>query len=541
MNIAECVVEGLIEGGIATVYGLPGLQNDPFYDALFKARDRIGSLHVRHEQSAAYMALGAALATGKPQCCCLVPGPGFLNAATALATAYSTNAPVLCLVGQIPSHEIGKRRGTLHEIVDQSGILGTLTKWSARLERPQDAGALMGECFRQLRTGRPRPVGLEIPTDLWLKESRAPATPAASPRFAIAGEGDLSRAAQLLHAARAPMIVVGGGAMHVSDQVRILAEKLAAPVLSFRMGRGVIDSRHPLAVTPPVGHRLWPQVDVVIGIGTRLQTPMSVWGRDEALSVIRLEVDEDEMNRFGPPTIGLVGDAAETLPRLIAALERLEPIDRKPPAIQLLRDRIDADIAEKLPPQVAFLSVIREELGEDGILVDEFTQVAYVARFAYPVHQPRSYISNGYQGTLGWGYPTALGVAHAHPGRRVVSLSGDGGFLFGAQELSTAMHFDIPLVVVLFNDGQYGNVKRYQKENFDGRHIAVDLSNPDFIRFAESFGALALRAHSPQDLRLALQEAFKQRRPAVIEVPVGEFPSPFEFIQLPRNRGSRSP
>ncbi len=541
MNIAEAIVRELIEGGIGTVYGLPGVQNDPFYDALFNARDHIGSVHARHEQGSAYMALGAAMATGRPQCCCLVPGPGFLNGAAAFATAYSANARVLCLIGQISTDQIGKRNGALHDIVDQSGILATFTKWSARVERPEDAVPLIREAFRQLNTGRPRPVGLEIPTDLWLKATPAGALPPPVParQDLLAGDGDLSRAAQILHSATSPLIIVGGGAAESPDQVRALAEMLNAPVLSFRMGRGVLDARHPLAISPPVAHRLWPDVDVVLGIGTRMQLPMNTWGRDDALSVIRLEIDDDEMNRFGPPTVGLRGDVADTLPRLISSLQAIGPRTADAPPLVRMREEAAKAQAVKISPQLEFLAAIREELGEDGILVDEMTQVGYVARLALPVYQPRTFVSNGYQGTLGWGYPTALGVAHAHPTKRVVSISGDGGFLFGAQELSTAVHFGIPLVAVVFNDGHYGNVKRFQKENFGGRHIAVELSNPDFVQFAESFGALALRAHTADELRSALKEAFAARRPTLIEVPVGEFPSPFEFILLPRNRGAR--
>src|SRR4051794_33918591 len=211
-NTAQALVEGLVANGIETLYALPGVQNDPFFDALYHAQNRLRVIHTRHEQGAAYMALGAALATGRPQGLCVVPGPGMLNAAAALATAYSTNARVLALVGQIPLQSIGRMTGQLHEIVDQTGVLRTLTKWNAVVKGPTEVAPLLGEAFRQMLSGRPRPVGLEVPMDIWQRSAavHAPASFAApeAPRRWAAVE----QAARLLGAAERPMLLVGGGA-----------------------------------------------------------------------------------------------------------------------------------------------------------------------------------------------------------------------------------------------------------------------------------------------------------------------------------------
>jgi acetolactate synthase-1/2/3 large subunit len=193
----------------------------------------------------------------------------------------------------------------------------------------------------------------------------------------------------------------------------------------------------------------------------------------------------------------------------------------------------------KLGPQLAFLAAMREELPEEGIFVDEVTQLGFAARLALPVYKPRTFLSPGYQDNLGWGFATALGVQHSRPDVPVLAISGDGGFLYTANELATAVHHRIPLVTVVFADGAFGNVRRIQEEQYGNRLIASDLTNPDFVRFAESFGASAERVRTPDELRAALRRGFARRDgPTVIEVPVGPMPSPWEFILMPRVRGT---
>jgi acetolactate synthase-1/2/3 large subunit len=195
-------------------------------------------------------------------------------------------------------------------------------------------------------------------------------------------------------------------------------------------------------------------------------------------------------------------------------------------------------LEQAIGPQVAFLDAIRAELPEDGIFVDEVTQLGFASRLAFPVYKPRTYLSPGYQDNLGWGFATALGAQDARRDVPVVSISGDGGFMFTANEMATAVRHRIPLVAIVFNDGAFGNVRRIQQERFGNRLIASDLANPDFVKFAESFGAAADRARTPQELRGALKRAFARRDgPTLIDVPVGAFPSPWPFIFPPANRG----
>ena len=540
MSGGDAVVNALIAHGIKSIYCLPGIQSDHLFNAFFDAGDALNIIHTRHEQGAGYMALGAALATGKPQAFSVVPGPGLLNAATALATAQSTSAPVLALSGQIPSKFIGKGHGMLHEIPKQLEILKTLTKWAARIEKPEDGPALVAQAFQYMRSGRTQPVGLEIAPDIL--QARADIDPAAPlPLLEQRLDEDaIERAAKLLAKAEHPLIFVGGGAMDASNEVRTLAERLGAPVATYRRGKGVMDDRHPLAQVLTGAHALWPSVDVVLAIGTRMQWPSTTWGTDEKLTVIKVDADPDEMERIRTPEIGIVGDAAAVLARMNDHLRHLP--ERRPDreaASLAMKQTIAKKLAEALAPQQAFCRAIRDALPDNGVLVEELTQVAYASRVLYETRHPRTFITSGYQGTLGWGVATALGVKHALGDVPVVSINGDGGFMFTVQELATAVRHRIPLVTVVFNDAAYGNVRYMQRNMHGNRTIASDLANPDFVKLGESFGILSLRARDPEGFRAALEKALKANEPALIEVPVGDMPFPWPYIDLPRVRGKK--
>ncbi|MEL0110939.1 MAG: thiamine pyrophosphate-dependent enzyme [Rickettsiales bacterium] len=538
LTAGEAVVDGLVRNGIENLFCLPGIQNDLFFDALHARTDEIRPIHTRHEQAVAYMALGAALATGKPQAFCVVPGPGFLNASTALATAYSTSAKVLALLGQINLSAIDRGYGLLHEVRDQIGILRTMTKWAERIESPGDAARLTQEAFRQLGTGRPRPVGLECPMDVWGRSAPVALPGGPAEEEVIPVDTDkVEEAAKLLGKAQNPMIVVGGGAQDASAEVRLIAEMLEAPVCAFRLGRGVLDSRHHLSVTMPTGHQLWKEADVVLGVGTRMQAHLQLWGTDSDLKIVRIDLSQEEMDRIRKPDVGIVGDSAAVLSALADALPKHNSARRS------RKDELDqarartAELLSPLAPQLAYIDAIRNALPEDGIFVDELTQVSYISRIAMPVYNPRSFIASGYQGTLGWGYAAGLGVKVGRPDVPVLSVNGDGGFMFNVQEMATAVRHGINLVAVVFNDGAFGNVQRIQKLSYGNRTIASDLTNPDFGKLAESFGVAGLRATSPDALQERLEEAFKMNAPVLIDVPVGEMPDPWSILTLPKIRG----
>jgi acetolactate synthase-1/2/3 large subunit len=538
MNTAEAVAAALVANGIDTLYCVPGVQNDALMDAFFHVQDKIRIVHTRHEQGAAYMALGAAMATGKPQVYAVVPGPGFLNTTAALSTAYACNAPVLALAGQIPQQHIGRGFGYLHEIPDQLGVMRSLTKWAARIDAPQDAPGLVGEAFRQMRSGRPRPAGLECAVDVWPREAEVSEMAAAVGSTPALDRDAIEAAAALLCSAKRPLMVVGGGAQHASAEVTALADWLQIPVAAGQMGFGVVDARHPLSIPLPVAHKLWRDADVVLAVGTRLHLQQMVWGLDNDLKIIRIDIDPEEIARFVPPAVGIVGDAAETLALLLQNVrEKLAARKTFQPELRAARDSFDQEVAV-LQPQLDYLQAIRAALPEHGILVDEITQLGHAARFGYPVYRPRTFITPGYQGTLGWGYATALGVKMARPDCPVVSMSGDGGFMFNVQEMATAMRHGIAVVAVVFDDGAYGNVRRSQEMRYGNRLIAWDLANPDFVELARSFGMNGVRVATPGSLTQALVEALEANEPRLIHVPVGPMPDPWRFVHLPRVRGT---
>ncbi|HEY2527461.1 MAG TPA: thiamine pyrophosphate-dependent enzyme [Xanthobacteraceae bacterium] len=538
MTAAEAAVDALLAHGLHTIYALPGVHNDHLFDALAKAANHIRTVHARHEQGAAYMALGAAVATGKPQAYCVVPGPGLLNSAAALLTAYGMNAPVLALFGQIPQAAIGRGLAYLHEVRDQAGIIARLVDWSARINAPHEAPRLVAEAIRSMAMGRPGPAALECAIDVW---GRPGAVVAQTP-LAVAtpplDEDAIKTAAKRLGAGKKPLIAVGGGAQEAAAEVTRLAHLLQAPVLSYRRGRGVLDDRDPLAVTLPLGHQLWAEADVVLAVGTHMHAPLQQWGIDRELAIIRVDADPEEPARMAKPEVALIGWAKPILRRLLEVLPaHATPRPSRTNEMLERRFRMHKRFA-KLEPQLSYLTAIRDELPEDGIFVDEVTQIGFVSRLAFPVYAPRTYVSPGYQDNLGYGFATALGVQDARRDVPVLAISGDGGFMFTANELATAMRHHIPLVTIVFNDGAFGNVRRIQHERFGNRLIASDLANPDFIAFAKSFGTEALRVKSPDELRAVLRRAFAYRDgPTIIEVPVGPMPSPWEFIHLPKVRG----
>jgi len=538
MTSAEAVVATLIGHGLDTIYALPGVQNDLLFEALFKFSDRLRTVHTRHEQGAAYMALGAALATGKPQAFAVVPGPGLLNAGAALLTAFATNAPVLGLIGQIPAADIGRDLGQLHEIRDQAGIVKRLVGHAELIRKPEQASPATARALRAMRSGRPGPAVLECAMDVWGKPGKVTVQePLPAPAVKIDRDA-IRKAAKLLGDAKRPLIICGGGAQDSAEEITALSAMLQAPVLAFRRGRGVLDGRDPFSVTLPLGRDLWGEADVVLAVGTRLLIQFRQWGIDRDLKIVRIDADPKEHNRLHKPAVGLTGDAKPILQSLLAELPP-HNLKRAPRKAEM-QDRQAAwrKRFEKIAPQIAYLEAIRDELPEDGIFVEDITQMVFAARVAYPVYKPRTYISPGFQDPLGLGFATALGVQHARPDVPVVAICGDGGFMFTATEMATAMRHRIPLVTIVFNDGAYGNVRRIQKERYGNHLIGSDLLNPDFVAFGKSFGAEATRVRSPADLRLALRRAFAHRDgPTLIEVPVGELPSPWEFLNMGKIRG----
>jgi acetolactate synthase I/II/III large subunit len=539
------IVDVLIANEVDTVFGLPGAQMYPLFDALQQRADVIHTVGARHEQTCGYMAFGYARSTGRAGVFAVVPGPGVLNTTAALATAFGCCAPVLCITGQVPTAFIGRGRGHLHELPDQLATLRTLTKWSARIERAEDVPEIINEAFRQMLSGRPGPVAIEMAWDVMAASGRVvglagwvPPPPAAPSPL------EIEAAAQILAEAARPMIMVGSGAQAACAEVLALAEVLDAPVTALRGGRGVVAEDHDLGISSYAASLLWRETDVLLGIGTRLELPYMRWaGMMELIDrppgppkLIRIDIDPVEFGRL-VPHVGVVADATCGTAALSACIQALR---LKQPQRRSWRQRIAAVKTEAraaiqtVQPQLGYLDVIRDVLPRDGIFVNELTQVGFASYFGYPVLGPRTYITEGYQGTLGFGFPTALGVKVAHPDTPVVSITGDGGFMFALAELATARQHGIGLIVLLFNNNAYGNVLRDQAERFGNRIIGATLENPDFMTLARAFDVTGHRVTSPAHLRPVLAAAMSTKNPVLIEIaiPAGGEVSPWPFIHV---------
>lgn len=541
---ADAIIESLIANNVDTIFGLPGGQLDHLFDSVYRVGDEIQLIHTRHEQGAAYMAFGYAQTTGKVGVYTVVPGPGLLNTTAALCTAWACGSPVLAISGQVHLEGIDSGYGHLHEIPDQLGLIRHLTKWAERINHPSDTPKVMQRAFEELKSGRPRPVEIEMPMDVMGASAlvaRAQKAPHVEPP--PVDEDLIKDAARVLTAAKRPMIVIGSGALDASAELLAVAERLQAPVMAKRKGKGIIPEDHYLSQNLPAGHRLWGEADAVLAVGTRLKMPLTMWGYDDDLKLIRIDIDPVELSRIVDPDVGIVGDAGRVLGALSEELERTGPaVNSRKAELESLKAEINDALHEKLGPQMAYLDEIRAAMPRDGYFIDEVTQVGFTSWFGFPVYEPRHFVSAGQQGTLGYGYATALGVAAAHPDKAVVQVSGDGGFMFTMQELSTAVHYQFNLVTIIFNDNTFSNVQRQQDEWFDGRRICSDLTNPDFVKMAESFGASAYRVSSPEELAKVLPRALGESGPTIIEVTIVErMPTPWQFILFEQNRRSLCP
>lgn len=526
----QALVAQMQREGVKHIFGIPGVQLDWAVEALREARDRINFFVPRHEQTASYMADGYARTTGAEGVSMVVPGPGALNALSGLATAYATSSRTLFIAGQIPSPSIGRGQGLLHEIPNQSGILKSLTKWHAIARAPAEVSALVHEAFAELRSGHPRPVALELPPDVLQDESDAPLFDPATPKRVSPDPAQVKQVAEQLRSARFPIIQAGGGAAaaDATDALLELAERLQAPVVLTEGGRGVLPSSHPLVLTGLGGRAVFPHADLILAVGTRfLDLAAGPLYTHPRCQFVYINLDPLHTGNPRQPGISVHADARATLEALAAAVRADPPRPSRAQDMDRVKQWSDTQ-TRRIQPQSDFVSHLRRAVPDDAIFVSELTQVGFFANIALPVEQPRSFITPGYQGTLGYGFPTSLGAAVGNPHRRVISLNGDGGFGWGLQELSTAARYRLNVAVVVFADGRFGNVQRIQRRTF-GHEFAAEVVNPDFRALAAAFGVPFQRVAGPEELGNTLA-AVNQPGPLLLEVQVGEMTSPWPII-----------
>ena len=534
MTGAQILVAQLRAEGVDTVFGLPGVQIMPAIDALHEQRDHIRLVHARHEQATTYMADGYARVTGRVGVAMVVPGPGALNAAAGLGTAYASSSPVLMISGQVPSTSLGRRRGELHEIDEQLDVFRPITKWNDRVTRVEAIPECVHEAFRQLRTGRPRPVEIEVPPDTLAACATAEIIEAKDYPVKTVEPADIERAVEVLAGAERPAIIAGGGTISgaASAELAELAELLQAPVVTSQQGKGAMPHDHPLLVGvdyyySPVAE-LVADADAVLAVGTRLQITRP---EVETLpNLIHIDADPDEIGKHFAVEVGIEADARQALGMLVRGVRALGlSRESRAAVIRERRAAFEGTVRDLVPEQCDMVDAMRSALDDDAIVVSGVTNLGYWSNVAFPVRQPRTYITSSYFGTLGYAFPTALGAKVACPGRQVVALCGDGGFMFACQELSTARAHGINVVAVVFNNDAYGASRWDQAHRYGGRFIATELENPDFMKLADAFGVVGLRT-SPEGLGAALSEALSADAPVVLEVRVPVMMPPFQVV-----------
>ena len=537
MTGSQALARSLAREGVEAVFALPGAQIMGIFDALYEHSD-IRLITVRHEQTTTFMADGYARVRGKPGVALVVPGPGVQNASAGLTTAYSASSPVLLLAGQIDSAMLGKDKGALHEINDQLELVRPVTKWCRRVLSTQEIPAAIHEAFRQMNSGRPRPTEVEIPPDVLASSAEVTLlSPEDYPR-AVPDPEHVRRAAELLHAAKKPLIWAGGGAVlaDAGKELKALAEKLGAPVATTAEGKGALPENHPLAlgasyhgIGGPAGAA--PKADVLLAVGTRFSRQMAGATRPQAgQRLIHVDVDPEVIGKNFPAEIAIVADAKIALNKLLEECEKQGPPAPRWTTSELEQIRAEArqELETLAPLQCQAIAQIEKALDDDAVVVSGVTNIGYWSHFAYHVKKPRTYLTSSYAATLGFAFPTALGAKMAAPERTVVSLSGDGGFMYALPELATAVQYGINVIALVFVDNAFGALLSDQRTRYNDRVVGTELQNPSFAQVAELFGAKGIRT-KPEQLQSALEEAQESRRPTVIEVPMPTLKPPFQL------------
>ena len=536
MSGAQALAQQLRSEGVDTVFTLPGVQIMAAFDALHEAQDDIRLIHTRHEQATTYMADGYAKVTGKVGVAMVVPGPGALNATAGLGTAFASSSPVLLISGQIASSALGRRQGQLHEVEDQLDVFKPITKWNHRVTEVGEIPEAVHEAFRQLTTGRPRPVELEVPPDTLAAIGDADIIEPEMYPPAGADTADINRAAEILARAKRPAIIAGGGTIisGASEELRAVAEFLQAAVMTTQQGKGAIPDDHELlvgvnyAMVEPVKDVL-PECDALLAVGTRLL--FRVFAPDSVPPIVHIDADASEIGKNLPTDVGIVGDAKQALNQLLERLQAISaPKESRRREIAAYREAADRELTELASDQVEMIQEIRGALDDEDILVSGMTNVGYWSHVAFPVNVPRTYITSSYFGTLGYAYPTALGAKVGQPDRRVVALCGDGGFMYNIQELSTAARYGINAVAVVFNNHAYGASMWDQTHQYGRRFIGTDLNNPDFLKVAEAFGVQGMRSE-PGRIGDALGQALRADAPVLLEVELPNMMPPFQIVR----------
>ena len=512
LSTGEALV-GLLEAyGVDTIFGIPGVHNVEMYRAL--PRSKIRHVLVRHEQGAGFMADGYARATGKPGVCFTITGPGLTNILTPLGQAWSDSSNVLVISSALDIKDAAQGRGRLHEMLDQRGAAATVTSLHMRAYTPKDVRDGIARAFANFASQRPRPAYLEIPLDL-LKEPAGEGWVArglpsvASPSFA-----QIEAAISKLNSARAPLIILGGGALHAGQAALAIAEKLKAPIITTTAGKGAVPESHPLCLGYVMGREAcWDMLarsDAILCAGSEL-SETDFWNDSIVIEkhLIRIDIDPSPMGRPHTADIAILGDARQALEMIAAGV-----VERAGPAAATF----DFGAPDPLRAMLAkVLGVIREALPDDTVICSDMTQIAYAANEIFPVSVPRTWLHPVGFGTLGFALPAGIGAKFGVGLRPVAVMIGDYGIQYTLNELGTAAEHKLPLVILMWNNDALGQI-RDDMVNKGIQPNAVTLINPDFQMLARAYGLRAEKPASLAALSSAIKAALAADGPTLIEM-----------------------
>lgn len=527
LTCGELLVQLLENLDVDTVFGIPGVHTVELYRGL--PATQIRHITPRHEQGAGFMADGYSRVSGKPGVCFIITGPGMTNIMTAMGQAYADSIPMLVISSVNRTEQLGMAGGRLHELRSQRTLTAGVTAFSHTLMRPDELPAVLSRAFAVFSGARPRPVHIEIPIDVITapadhvirKLGARPSRPAAS-------ADAIARAVQILRAAQRPLVLLGGGTCDAAAQAQALVEALDAPVACTINAKGVIPKGHPLSLGSnqslvPV-RELVLQSDVVLAIGTELgETDYDVVfdGNFRIDSIlIRIDIDPQQLNGNFPADLAILSDAGIAMQALLDALGSPPSYSAASPGTQRasgVRGQLDAQWPAVWANHRQVLDIVQDALPQ-VIIAGDSTQPVYSGNHLFEATQPRSWFnsSTGY-GTLGYGLPAAIGAKIAAPARPVIALIGDGGIQFTLPELASAIEADAPIIILLWNNHGYGEIKRYMHDR-QIPIIGVDIYTPDFLALALGFGCNAQRATGFDHLRELLIAAARTDRPTVIEI-----------------------
>jgi len=517
----EALVHALAWHGVDTVFGIPGTHNLEIYAHLAA----VGIRHVspRHEQGAGYAADGYARATGRVGVAVVTSGPATLNAATAIGQAYSDSVPVLLISPGMPLRHPGRGNGLLHETKDQRAAMDAIAAYSHRVTSVAEIPVAVAQAFATMTSGRPRPVHLELPLDVLAEADDVELVAPLPAPVPIPGAAELEVAAHRLRAAARPVVLAGGGARGAAGELRALAERLGAPVITTTNGKGTLPDDHPLAlgagVHLPSLRALVSDADAVLVVGSELAAA-DLWYGELPLAgkLVRVDIDPVQLVTNAVPDVALAGGAASALR---GVLDRLGAGETPAGAVERAahwRAVLRADARAEGAPYLWIVDALATALGRDGVLAADSAMVCYYGALAnLPAYAPGSFLYPTGYGTLGYGLPAALGAKVGRPDTPVVALLGDGGIMFTLAELAAAAQLRLPLPVVVVDNGGYGEIRNEMGERGDPVH-AVDLESPDFVALARALGCLAERADDPAALAGALARALAADRPTLLRV-----------------------